>query len=106
MLPRLKMFFIWLLCLVVTPIMIIAMLAQTLFGSILRAKSMAVSLDECGNCLFGGDPQETISRRTGMALIAGKRWAKIAAPFIDLLFGKGHCLANAAATPLSNNQGK
>jgi len=97
---RSRLFFIWLLCLAVTPLLIIAMLLQVVFGSTVRAESMAVAFDECGNSLFGGDAQETISRRTGLALIAGKRWAKIVAPMIDLLFGKGHCLANATDTKI------
>lgn len=96
---RRKLFFIWLLCAFVAPVLIIAMLVQAVLGSTARAQSMAVALDECGNSLFGGDPQETISRRTGLALAAGKKWAKIAAPLIDFIFGKGHCLANAADRP-------
>jgi len=96
---RKKLFFIWLLCAVFAPVLIVAMLVQSVFGSTTRAQSMAIALDECGNSLFGGDPQETISRRTGLALAAGKRWAKIAAPLIDFVFGKGHCLANAVDGP-------
>jgi hypothetical protein len=92
---RLRLFFIWLLCAIVVPILIIAMLLQALWGSTTRAQSMAVALDECGNSLLGGDARETISKRTGLALIAGKRWGKIAAPFIDSIFGPNHCL-NAA----------
>lgn len=92
---RLRLFALWFLCAMVAPILIVAMLVQAVLGSTTRAQSMAVALDECGNSLFGGDAQETISRRTGLALIAGKRWAKIAAPLIDCVFGKGHCLANA-----------
>lgn len=56
---------------------------------------MAIAYDECGNALFGGARGETISARTGNALIQGRRWAKIAAPAIDAIFGTGHCLANA-----------
>ncbi|MEO6920519.1 MAG: hypothetical protein ABI171_16175 [Collimonas sp.] len=92
---RLRLFALWFLCAMVTPILIVAMLVQAVLGSTTRAQSMAVALDECGNSLFGGDAQETISRRTGLALIAGKRWAKIVAPLIDCVFGQGHCLANA-----------
>jgi hypothetical protein len=98
---RFKLFLIWVLCAIATPVLIIAMLAQLVAGSVARAQSMAVALDECGNSLFGGDAQETISRRTGLALIAGKRWAKVVAPVIDFLFGKGHCLANATDKPIA-----
>lgn len=92
---RVKLIVIWMMCAIVAPILVVAMLAQALLGSTSRANSMSVAFDECGNALFGGDPQETISRRTGLALIAGKRWAKVVAPFIDFIFGKGHCIANA-----------
>ena len=86
---------LWVLVTLVTPILNLAMLMQALFGSEARAKSMAVAQDECGNALFGGPPDKTISTRTGNGLIDGQRWAKIAAPVIDFFFGKGHCLANA-----------
>jgi hypothetical protein len=92
---RARLFAVWLLCLAVAPVLLVMMLLQALLGSQKRALAMAVALDGCGNALFGGDPAETISTRTGNALIDGKRWAKIVAPIVDALFGKGHCLANA-----------
>ncbi|WP_207000757.1 hypothetical protein [Trinickia mobilis] len=92
---RLKLLFIWLLCVVFAPILLVAMLGQALFGSTSRALSMAIAQDECGNALFGGARNETISTRTGNALIRGQRWARIVAPVIDLFFGKGHCLSSA-----------
>jgi hypothetical protein len=90
-----KLFFIWLLCLLLLIPVLLAMLEQALFGSPARALNMGYALDTCGNALFGGTRGETISTRTGNALIRGQRWAKIAAPVIDFLFGKGHCLASA-----------
>ena len=92
---RPKLLLIWLLCALASPVLLFAMLCQAAFGSTDRALSMAVAQDECGNALFGGSRGETISARTGNALNAGKRWAKIVAPVIDLIFGAGHCLANA-----------
>jgi len=92
---KVKLILICLMCAVFAPVLVLCMLAQALFGSGDRALSMAVAFDECGNALFGGDATETISRRTGLALLAGKRWAKIVAPVIDFIFGPGHCLANA-----------
>lgn len=91
---RLKLLALWFVCTLAMPFLCIAMLVQALVGSEKRAKSMAVAQDECGNALFGGPPQQTISSRTGDGLIFGSRWAKIAAPFIDFFFGAGHCLAN------------
>jgi len=93
---------LWALVTLVTPILNLAMLMQALFGSEERAKSMAVAQDECGNALFGGPADQTISTRTGNALIEGKNWAKIAAPIIDFMFGKGHCLANATLKVSTN----
>jgi hypothetical protein len=92
---RAKLLILWLVITLLCPVLLIAMLCQASFGSTARALGMAVAFDECGNCLFGGDPTETISRRTGLAVIAGKRWAKVVAPCIDFFFGKGHCAANA-----------
>lgn len=96
---RVQLLLVWVLCLVTSPVLFIAMACQAAFGSRDRALSMAVAYDECGNALFGGTRGETISARVGNGLIQGKRWAKIAAPCIDLLFGKGHCLANATLKP-------
>lgn len=92
---RKKLFLIWVLCVIITPLLLVAMLGQILSGSTQRAYSMAIALDECGNCLLGGDAQETISRRVGLAFIAGKPWSRVTVPVIDMVFGKGHCLANA-----------
>lgn len=91
---RTKLLALWLVCTVAMPFLSLAMLVQALAGSEKRAKSMAIAQDECGNALFGGPPQQTISARTGDGLIFGSGWAKIAAPFIDFFFGAGHCLAN------------
>lgn len=87
---------LWLLCTLTMPILSIAMFCQALFGSEARAKAMAIAQDACGNALFGGPPTQTISERTGNALIEGRGWAKIASKVIDYFFGKGHCLSNAS----------
>jgi hypothetical protein len=92
---RLKLLMVWLLCALFSPVLLIAMACQVAFGSTSRALSMAVAYDECGNALFGGSRGETISTRTGNALIQGRRWAKVVAPCIDALFGPNHCLSNA-----------
>ena len=92
---RPRLLSLWLICAIVTPLLILAMLAQSIAGSVTRAQAMAVAFDEAGNALLGGDAQETISRRTGLAFIAGKRWARAAAPVIDYFFGAGHCAENA-----------
>lgn len=43
------------------------------------------------NAITGGDEDETLSSRTGRNAIAGKWWALVLEPIIDLFFGKGHC---------------
>lgn len=96
---RAKLLMVWALCTATAPILLLAMACQAVFGSTSRALSMAIAYDECGNALFGGARGETISTRTGNALIVGKRWAKIVAPIIDAIFGAGHCLANATIKP-------
>jgi hypothetical protein len=90
-----KLLMLWLLCVAVEPILSVMMLMQALFGSTARALEMAKAKDACGNALFGGRFGETLSTRTGNALVEGQRWARIAAPVIDAMFGKGHCAANA-----------
>lgn len=92
---RPKLLLLWLLCTSAMPFLSVAMLCQAALGSAVRAKAMAIAQDECGNALFGGPATQTISERTGNALIEGRRWAKLVAPVIDFFFGKGHCLANA-----------
>lgn len=80
------------LCIVVTPLLIVGMVAQAIAGSRVRAYRMAIALDQCGNALLGGSEDETISSRVGRALLEGKSWAKPAAFLIDLAFGKNHCV--------------
>lgn len=92
---RLKLLLIWVLCSILLVPLMLAMFVQAAIGSAERALNMEFALDVCGNALFGGTRGETISERTGNALVRGQRWAKIAAPIIDFLMGAGHCLANA-----------
>ena len=52
--------------------------------------NILVSLDQFGNTLFGGDPDETISSRSGKAHRAGKRWGHVMCRFLSF-FDPGHC---------------
>lgn len=88
---RIRALKLWLLCTLVLPILWLMQLLQGLFGSPERSLNMAFSLDTCGNALFGGDPRMTLSERTGLAVMQGKRWARAVAPVIDLFFGPDHC---------------
>lgn len=92
---RLILLVLWVICALTMPLILLLMLGHTLFGSITRAQHTANAIDEAANCLFGGDERETISRRTGLAVIAGKPWGLKLAPVIDAFFGKGHCREKA-----------
>jgi hypothetical protein len=96
---RLRLLAIWLLCAAVTPVLLLGMLLQAIGGAQHRALGIAVGLDEAGNALFGGSARQTISSRTGKALVRGERWARIVAPCIDFFFGAGHCLSHANDAP-------
>jgi hypothetical protein len=96
---------LWLLCTLVIPLLWLMQLLQGVFGSPERSINMAVSLDTCGNALLGGNPRQTISERTGLALIEGKRWARIVAPVIDYFFGPDHCRQEARVW-LAKNPGR
>lgn len=86
---------LWALCTLCLPLLWLMQLLQGVFGSPERSINMAVSLDTCGNALFGGDPRMTISERTGLAVMAGKRWGQIVAPVIDYFFWPDHCRKEA-----------
>jgi hypothetical protein len=96
---RIKLVLIWLLCVAFVVPLMLGMLIEAVCGSQSRALNIAVGYDCAYNGLFGGAEQQTISTRTGNALIEGRRWALLVAPVIDFLFGAGHCLANATIKP-------
>lgn len=52
--------------------------------------NILVNLDQTGNTLTGGDPDETISSRAAKAKAAGKTWGKYMCKFLSF-FDKGHC---------------
>lgn len=59
-----------------------------------------ISIDQLGNTLADGNPDETISSRVGRAALEGRWWARFfAEPVIDGLFRlvagqRGHCRAS------------
>jgi hypothetical protein len=61
-----------------------------------RLLGVAIAEDEAANAALGGDPRETISGTIGRAWLAGARWARPARALVDVVFGKGHCLTQAA----------
>lgn len=52
--------------------------------------------DIAWNGLLGGTAGESLSGSVGRALQANKAWAPDAEAFVDFLFGKGHCVRQAA----------
>lgn len=52
--------------------------------------NILVSLDQFGNSLAGGDPDETISSRAAKGQLHGKWWGKAMCRFLDV-FDHGHC---------------
>lgn len=56
-------------------------------------RRLLVSLDQFGNTLAGGDPDETISSRAAKARNKGKTWGCVLCRVIDW-FDTGHCDKN------------
>ena len=61
-----------------------------------RLRNMLIGEDEALNALGGGSYRETVSGSVGRALLAKAWWAPLAAWLLDLIFGAGHCAAQAA----------
>ena len=55
--------------------------------------NVLIALDQLGNALRGGDPDETISSAAGKAQKQGKRWACILCRWLDKL-DPNHCAKN------------
>jgi len=49
-----------------------------------------VLLDEAGNTLLGGSPNETISERSAKARAAGRRWGCVLCELLNKI-NPGHC---------------
>jgi hypothetical protein len=92
---RLRALVLWLACTAVLPLLWIMQLLQAIAGNPERSINMAAAIDSCGNALFGGEPDMTLSERVGLARMSGKRYSRVAVTVIDALFGKGHCAAEA-----------
>lgn len=52
--------------------------------------NILISIDQLGNTLAGGDPDETISSRSGKAKRDGKLWGRLMCRFLNV-FDPGHC---------------
>lgn len=54
--------------------------------------NIALALDELGNVLMGGDPQETISSRTGKLAATGSAFGLEAQKFVNfIMMNPQHC---------------
>lgn len=58
--------------------------------------NLLISLDQFGNTLAGGSPDETISSRAGKAMREGKVWGCILCRFLSW-FEKDHCAKSIEA---------
>ena len=54
------------------------------------ALNVLISIDQLGNALLRGDPDETISSRAAKAEVRGKRWGCLLCKFLDKL-DPNHC---------------
>ena len=52
--------------------------------------NLLIALDQFGNALFAGDPDETISSRAGKAARRGRRWGCVLCRVLDV-FEHDHC---------------
>lgn len=55
--------------------------------------NVAVAVDQLGNALLGGDPDETISSRAAKAALKGATWGCVLCRLLDYL-DPGHCVRN------------
>lgn len=62
--------------------------------------NFAIAIDQLGNALIGGDPQETISSRAGKLVDRDVKWACVLCKFLDAVDAR-HC-----ATSRNVNQGR
>ncbi len=53
-------------------------------------KDILIGVDQLGNALLRGDPDETISSRAAKAEVRGKRWGCVLCTFLDKL-DPDHC---------------
>lgn len=59
--------------------------------------NILIAIDQLGNAVRGGDPDETISSAAGKAQQKGKRWACILCRMLNW-FEKDHCLKSIDLT--------
>lgn len=52
--------------------------------------NLLILLDQAGNTLAGGSPNETISERAAKARNAGRRWGCVLCQFLNQI-QRGHC---------------
>lgn len=52
--------------------------------------NLLIALDQLGNALFAGDPDETISSRAGKAMHEGKVWGCVLCRVLNW-FERDHC---------------
>lgn len=58
--------------------------------------NLLIALDQFGNALFAGDPDETISSRAGKAMREGKVWGCVLCSALNW-FERDHCAKSIEA---------
>ncbi len=61
--------------------------------------NILIAIDQLGNAIFAGDPQETISSRAGKARNEDKPWGNVLCPVLDWI-DPNHC-----ATSIDSSEG-
>lgn len=59
--------------------------------------NILIAIDQFGNAVTGGDPDETISSRAGKAMREGKAWGCVLCRFLNLL-ENDHCIKSIDPT--------
>ena len=86
---RLILLALWLLCQFVNLIAALWMLSAIVTGS-KRSWALAVSYDQLGNAVTGGDPDETISSVAYKKSLEGVKWAAWLCKALEAV-DPGHC---------------
>lgn len=69
---------------------------------------LLVAIDQLGNTVCDGNPDETISSRVGRNALAGKKWALIAEKVINALFWfqPNHCRSHIEWDEVSSDDSR
>ena len=92
---RFKIILLSLLCIILSPLLLLGLLIQACVGDINHTLQVESDLDMTGDEALGGDIGLTVSASVGNAMVMHEPWGYVLGYIIDLIMGKGHCLSNA-----------